>query len=345
MKTDILPRAEGFTFPAEWSGHRATWLTLPLNDESWPGMMNDVYDVYFRFMQTIALSERVAINVQNELMADFVREMADRYRISQDMIEMHINPSNDCWTRDHGPAFLKGIDGSKLLINWKFNAWGGKYRSDLDDQIPMRIAEIRNLPLITVDVVMEGGAVDFNGKGTVLTTRSCLLNPNRNPHLSQESIEKYIMNYYGAEKICWLEDGIAGDDTDGHVDDIARFVNEDTVVAMIEKNREDDNYEPLLNNRKILEEFRLPDGKPLNIIEIPMPPPVRFRNERLPASYANFYITNGHVVVPVFQSDKDEIALEILAGCFPGREVVGIDSRILIHGLGSFHCLSQQEPL
>jgi agmatine deiminase len=193
-------------------------------------------------------------------------------------------------------------------------------------------------------MVMEGGAVDFNGAGTLLTTRSCLLNPNRNPDLSAVEIEKRLMDYYGVEQVLWLEDGIAGDDTDGHIDDIARFVSKDTVVTMIENNESDPNFTPLRINRKLLSEFRLPDGKQINIIELPMPPPVCSGNDRLPASYANFYITNRHVIVPVFNVETDDKALEILSGCFPSREVVGIDSRVLIHGFGSFHCLCQQEP-
>jgi agmatine deiminase len=345
VDTKWIPRNEGYFFPAEWSTHRATWLTLPLNDESWPGMMNTVYEAFFNFIHILSLGEIVAINVQNEIMAGFVRDMAVNYRIDPDRIEIYLHPTNDCWARDHGPAFLKDRNGRKILINWKFNAWGNKYAYDLDDLIPAQIGKALDLPVVNVDMVMEGGAVEFNGAGTLLTTRQCLLNPNRNPHLSADEIETRLMNYYGVEQVLWLEEGIAGDDTDGHIDDIARFVNQDTVVTMIEKNKTDANYMPLLVNRKLLSEFRLADGKQLNVVEIPMPPPVCFQNERLPASYANFYITNRHVVVPVFETDADVLAIDILAKCFPSREVIGIDSRVLIHGFGSFHCLCQQEPL
>ncbi|MBR9999003.1 MAG: agmatine deiminase family protein [Cyclobacteriaceae bacterium] len=344
LNPDLIPRSQGYYFPAEWTQHRATWVTLPLNDGSWPGMMNTVYDAFFRFIQIISLSEIVAINVQNEIMAAFVDDMLNNYRIDPAKIELYLHPTNDCWARDHGPGFLKNKQGEKILLNWKFNAWGRKYAYDLDDLIPVRIGEALQLPVIDVGIVMEGGAVEFNGAGSLLTTRSCLLNPNRNPHLSAIEIENYLMNYYGVEKVLWLEDGIAGDDTDGHIDDIARFVKEDTVLAMIEKDKSDPNFQPLKTNRKLLSEFRLPGGKQLNIIELPMPPPVCYNDERLPASYANFYMTNGHVIVPVFQADTDDTAIEIISRCFPTREVTGIDSRVLIHGLGSFHCLSQQEP-
>jgi agmatine deiminase len=191
---------------------------------------------------------------------------------------------------------------------------------------------------------MEGGSVDFNGKGTILTTTACLLNKNRNPHLNQQQIETYLQNYYGAEQILWLGDGIVGDDTDGHIDDITRFVNEDTVVTVIEENRNDENYHILQENLQTLKTMRLLNGKQLNIIELPMPDAVVYDDQRLPASYANFYIGNAAVVVPTYQCDKDEKALEILQGCFPERKVIGIDSTDIIWGLGSFHCLSQQEP-
>jgi len=341
---NLIPKSEGFFFPAEWMKHRATWVTLPLNDESWPGRMEAVYDTFFQFIRIISLSEKVAINVHNDALAGFVKEMAGRYRIDPSQLEIYLHPTNDCWARDHGPAFLKNKKGEKLLVNWEFNAWGKKYAYDLDNQIPHRIGKALNLPVVDANLVMEGGAAEFNGEGTLLTTRSCLLHPNRNPGMSLPDIEKYLMNYYGVDQVLWLEDGIAGDDTDGHIDDLTRFVNEDTVVTMIEKDPSDPNYLPLKINRELLSSFRLLDGRKLNILEIPMPPPVFHYEDRLPASYANFYITNGHIIVPVFQTTADHQALEIIRHCFPDREVVGIHSNRLIRGLGSFHCLCQQEP-
>jgi agmatine deiminase len=343
-KVDMVPKSEGFSFPAEWTKHRATWVTLPLNDESWTGRMETVYDTFFRFVRIISLSEKVAINTHNDAMTEFVRDMINRYGIDPLQIETYLHPSNDCWARDHGPAFLLNKNGEKLIVNWEFNAWGRKYAYNLDNQIPCRIGEALNLPVIDVNLVMEGGAVEFNGAGTVLTTRSSLMNPNRNPGLSSREIETYLINYYGVDQVLWLMEGIVGDDTDGHIDDVTRFVNEDSVVTMIEKDPSDPNYLPLKINRELLSSFRLSDGSKLNITEIPMPIPVLHYGKRLPASYANFYITNGHVIVPVFQSSTDEQALEILRHCFPDREVIGIESKYLIRGMGSFHCLCQQEP-
>ena len=234
----------------------------------------------------------------------------------------------------------------KAIVDWAYNAWGDKYPPyDLDDVIPTLIGEKLKLPVFYPNIIMEGGSVDFNGKGTLITTTACLLNKNRNPLLSQKQIEQYLVDYYGVENILWLGDGIAGDDTDGHIDDITRFVNADTVITVIEENRADQNYEPLQENLKELKKMRLENGQQINVVELPMPHNVVYEDQRLPASYANFYIDNVYVVVPVFRDDKnDQRALDILQGCFKDRKVVGLDSTDLIWGLGSFHCLSQQEP-
>jgi agmatine deiminase len=271
-------------------------------------------------------------------------------------IEFYFNESNDAWCRDHGPAFLiqrrytsnaqHSVSNAKAIVDWGYNAWGGKYPPfDLDDVIPTKIAEHFNLPLFTPPIVMEGGSVEFNGAGTILTSRACLLNENRNPHLNQAQIETYLKEFYGAEQVLWVGDGIVGDDTDGHIDDITRFVNEDTVLTAIESNPLDENYILLQENLNELREMRLLDGRPLNIIKLPMPSPVIYEDTRLPASYANFYIANAAVIVPTFRDVNDQIALEIIQQAFPDREVIGIDSTDIIWGLGSFHCLSQQEPL
>jgi agmatine deiminase len=232
-----------------------------------------------------------------------------------------------------------------MIVDWGYNAWGGKYPPfDLDDVIPTLIAKQYNIPVVHPGIVMEGGSVEFNGKGTLLTTRACLLNPNRNPHLNQSQIEEYLTNYYGVNHILWLGDGIVGDDTDGHIDDLTRFVNIDTVVTIVEENRNDDNYEILQDNLKELKTLRLENGNQLNIVELPMPAAVVYDDQRLPASYANFYIANKYVVVPTFRDKNDDKALTILQSCFPDRKVFGLDSTDIIWGLGSFHCLSQQEP-
>jgi agmatine deiminase len=234
---------------------------------------------------------------------------------------------------------------SKAIIDWNINAWGGKYPPyDLDDVIPTKIAQALQLPFFNPGIIMEGGSVDFNGAGAVLTSKCCLLNPNRNPHLNQEQIEQYLMDYYGVDQVLWVSEGIVGDDTDGHIDDTVRFVNEDTVVTVVEENVLSENYDLLQQNLKELKAMRLLNGKALNVIELPMPADVIYEGQMLPASYANFYISNGHVIVPTYKCAQDDKAMQIIQSCFTDREVVGIDSTDIIWGLGSFHCLSQQEP-
>jgi agmatine deiminase len=291
--------------------------------------------------------ELVRINVKNEQMAAFAKQQLSLVGADLNRIGFFEFPTNDAWCRDHGPAFVINPDTKqKAIVDWGYNAWGGKYPPyDLDDLIPTKIGEHFGLQVYHPGIVMEGGSVDFNGKGTVLTTTACLLNKNRNPHLNQQQIEEYLQNYYGVEQVLWLGDGIVGDDTDGHIDDITRFVNEDTVVTVVEENKNDENYHILQENLQTLKTMRLLNGKQLNIIELPMPDAVIYDDQRLPASYANFYIANSAVVVPIYRSKNDDKALDILQGCFPEHKVVGIDSTDIVWGLGSFHCLSQQEPI
>ena len=262
-------------------------------------------------------------------------------------VEFYFHPTNDAWCRDHGPAFLINPRAAqkKVVVDWGYNAWGDKYPPyDLDDVIPTLIAKHFNLPVYHPGIVMEGGSVEFNGAGTILTSTACLLNPNRNPQLNQEKIEEFLRSYYGIEQILWVDEGIVGDDTDGHIDDTVRFVNEDTVLTVIESRKDDENYDLLQTNLQQLKKMRLLNGKQLNIVELPMPDAVTWEDQRLPASYANFYIANKSVIVPTFRCDTDDKALQIIQQCFPTRNVVGIDSTEIIWGLGSFHCLSQQEP-
>lgn len=336
-----------YRFPAEWEKHEATWLTWPYLDDSFPGKMERIYPSYISFIKEISKGEIVRINVPDENEMEKIIDLLLLADVDPSQVEMFLNPTNDVWCRDHGPAFIVSsyADAKKAIVNWEFNAWGNKYPADLDNQIPLKIATHFNLPVFSPGIVMEGGSVEFNGKGTLITTTACLLNKNRNPQLSQKEIEQYLCNFYGVSQVLWLEDGIAGDDTDGHVDDITRFVNEDTVVTVVEDNEGDENYKPLQENREKLKNFRLPDGKALKIVELPMPAPQYWEERRLPASYANFYICNASVIVPQFRCIQDEIALEILSSVFPDRNIVGIDSTDIVWGLGSFHCLSQQEPL
>lgn len=342
-----LPKDQGYSFPAEFALHEATWLSWPHKEDSWPGKIHLIYPYYSRFVKYLAMSEKVRINVNDLSMRTFAENCLQEAGVDLNMVEFFFHPTNDAWCRDHGPAFIVNAkaENKKVIVDWGYNAWGNKYPPyDLDDIIPTLVAKHFDLPVYHPGIVMEGGSVDFNGAGTLITSTACLLNPNRNPHLNQAEIEKYLRDYYGVEQVLWVDEGIIGDDTDGHIDDTVRFVNEDTVLAAMEENRMDENYELLKKNISDLEKMRLISGKQLNIVELPMPDPVFYQNQRLPASYANFYISNKHVIVPIFRSANDEKALRIISSCFPERETVGIDSTEIIWGLGSFHCLSQQEP-
>ena len=342
-----FPKDKGYRFPAEWEPHRATWLSYPHEDSySWPGTLPRIFPFYHQFIREISKSERVCINIRDDVFLDMVKaELSDS---GQDMskIDFFIHPTNDAWCRDHGPAFLinPAAKDPLMIVSWKYNAWGELYPHDLDDLIPKRIGELFGIPVVYPGIVMEGGAVEFNGKGTLLTTTSCLLNKNRNPNLKIEQLEQYLRGYYGVEQILWLGQGIDGDDTNGHIDDLTRFFREDAVITMVEHDKSDPNHKVLRDNMKTLKSMRLLNGKQIDIVEIPLPPPVVFEGRRLPASYANFYITNKTVIVPTYRCKEDVKAISILEECFPDRQIIGIDSVEIIWGLGSFHCLSQQEP-
>lgn len=343
----LSPDALGYKFPAEFAEHEATWLSWPHKEASWPGKIDAIYPNYALFIKYLALSEKVRINVANEAMKQFALGHIEKAGANLAQVEFFMHSTNDAWCRDHGPAFLINpeADIKKVIVDWNYNAWGNKYPPyDLDDVIPTLIGNHFKIPVYNPGIVMEGGSVEFNGTGTLLTSTCCLLNENRNPHLNQHEIENYLHNFYGVDQILWVADGIVGDDTDGHIDDTVRFVNADTVITVVESNKQDENYELLQTNLKQLKGMRLLNDKQLNIVELPMPDAVIYEDQRLPASYANFYISNKHVIVPTFRSDKDDKALQIIQSCFPKREVVGIDSTDIIWGLGSFHCLSQQEP-
>lgn len=345
--TQHTPKDLGYYFPAEFAPHTATWLSWPHKEASWPCKINTIYPSYAKFIKELTKGEKVNINVANEAMKTFAIGHLQKEDVDLSKVEFFFHPTNDAWCRDHGPAFLinPALDIKKVIVDWGYNAWGNKYPPyDLDDVIPTLIGKHFNIPVYNPGIVMEGGSVEFNGKGTVMTSTACLLNPNRNPHLNQAQIEKYLCEYYGMDQVLWVDEGIVGDDTDGHIDDTVRFVNEDTVITVIEENKNDENYELLQHNLRQLKEMRLLSGKQLNIIELPMPEELIYEDQRLPCSYANFYIANKSVIVPTFRSDRDEKAMRIIQDAFPGREVVGIDSTDIIWGLGSFHCLSQQEP-
>ena len=328
--------------------HEATWLSWPHKEASWPGKIDAIYPNYSLFVKYLAQSEKVRINVVDAAMQSSATAHLVKAGVNMDQVSFYLHPTNDAWCRDHGPAFLinPAADQKKVIVDWNYNAWGNKYPPyDLDDVIPTLIGKHFDIQVYHPGIIMEGGSVEFNGSGTILTSTSCLLNPNRNSHLNRDQIENYLFDYYGANQVLWVEEGIVGDDTDGHIDDTIRFVNEDTVLTVVESNKQDENYTILQDNLAQLKKMRLLNVKQLNIVELPMPDAVIYEDQRLPASYANYYISNKYVIVPTFRSAMDDKALTIIAEAYSNREVVGIDSTDIIWGLGSFHCLSHQEPL
>lgn len=340
------PKIENFYFPAEWHPHEATWLSFPINKDTWENRFEKIYPSYLKFISTISKSEMVKINANDTKTIKIIEGLFEKFEIDTTNIKLYEHQTNDSWCRDHGPAILiNRYNSQRLIIDWEYNAWGGKYPPfDADNNIPKQMANVLNLPYVSPGIIMEGGSVEFNGAGTIMTSKSCLLNKNRNPTLNQSQIEEYLSIFYGVDQILWVEDGIIGDDTDGHIDDTVRFVAEDKVITMVESKKSDENHQILKENLELLKKMRLLSGKQLDIIEIEMPEPVIDNGERLPASYANFCITNQNIIVPTYRSKNDDKALEIIQSCFKEREVVGIDSTEIIWGLGSFHCLSQQEP-
>ncbi|HCL82966.1 MAG TPA: agmatine deiminase [Chitinophagaceae bacterium] len=341
------PKDLGYRFPAEFEPHAATWLSWPHKEATWPGKIESIYSSYCLFIKALSEQEEVHINVLHESMKAIAAEKLKAVSANMERVRFFMHPTNDAWCRDHGPAFLVNPAAAqpKIVIDWNYNAWGNKYPPfDLDDRIPTLVANAYRIPVLYPEIIMEGGSVDFNGKGTLITSESCLLNKNRNPHLDRSGIEAYLEAYYCVDQVLWIKEGIVGDDTDGHIDDTVRFINEDSVLAVVEENQSDDNYEILQRNLADLKTMRLLNGKQLNVIELPMPDKIVYEDLRLPASYANFYIANGLVVVPTFRCDQDDRALRIIQDAFPERKVTGIDSTDIIWGLGSFHCLSQQEP-
>jgi agmatine deiminase len=342
------PAQLGYRMPAEWEPHRGTWLSWPHKAASWPGKFGPVPGIFATMVRALADREEVHINVAGPAMEGSVRALLTDQGAEAGNVYFHHNPTNDAWCRDHGPIFLQRTHAGhreQAIIDWGYNAWGGKYPPyDLDDVVPTRIGAELGLPVFEPGIVMEGGSIDVNGRGTLLTTEACLLNPNRNPQLDRARIEQYLRDYLGVAKILWLGDGIAGDDTDGHVDDLTRFVDERTVVTVVEHDPADDNYAPLQENLERLRGMTDQDGRALRVVTLPMPRALRYEGQRLPASYANFYIANGIVLLPTYDPPRDEEAFATLRSLFPGRDVVGIDCTDLVWGLGAIHCVTQQWP-
>jgi agmatine deiminase len=338
------PASLEYRMPAEWEPHTATWLSWPRREGiSFPESFDRVLPSLRALAEGLIESEEVRINVSNGAHEAEARSVLSG--LPMERITFYRVPTNEPWCRDHGPIFLTRDREPRLaVVDWDYNAWGNKYPPfDLDEVVPTRLGEILKLPVFYPHMILEGGSIDVNGRGALLTSESCLLNKNRNPNLSRNEVEQRLRDYLGVNDILWLGDGIDGDDTDGHIDDLTRFVSERTVVTVVEENREDENYEPLQQNLARLHDMKI-DGRKLDILTLPMPKKIVREGLRLPASYANFYIANTRVLVPTFADPNDEPALSVLRECFPDRRVIGIDCRELIWGLGTFHCLTQQQP-
>ena len=350
------PRQLGYRMPAEWEPHEATWLAWPHNASDWPGKFQSIPWLYVEIVRLLAVRERVHLIVENAAMERRVTGMLNRAGANLDQVSFHHWATDRAWTRDSGSLFVRNAEGQVAITNWRFNAWA-KYKNwRLDDQIPSRAAELLSLPCWQPSVtmpdgtkqrlVLEGGSIDTNGQGVLLTTEECLLSKvqQRNPGIGREQLERAFHDYLGIEQVIWLNRGVAGDDTHGHVDDITRFVAPDTIVTVVEPNRADENWEPLEENLERLHETRNHDGRPFRIVTLPMPAPVIYDGQRLPASYGNFYLANGLVLVPTFNDPQDRHALNTLAELFPSRKVIGIYCGDFIWGLGALHCASQQQP-
>lgn len=340
------PAALGFRMPAEWETQAATWLSWPHKRATWPGQFRPVPYAFARIVAQISRFQEVRINASPALQPR-ARRLCATAGADLARVIFHSHPTNDAWCRDHGPIFVKRDDtGEVALTDWRFNAWGEKYRPyDLDDAIPARIARRLGLRRFVHTMVLEGGSIDVNGRGLLLTSEQCLLNPNRNPLLTRREIEVNLHDFLGVKKVLWVGEGVVGDDTDGHIDDIARFFEPEGIVGATESNPRDANYRALRGVWERLQSFRAPGGRKFRLVPLPMPQSVAFQGRRVPASYANFLILNGAVLVPTFrQKKRDAQACEILGGCFPGREIVPVDCYHIIWGLGTIHCLTQQQP-
>jgi agmatine deiminase len=341
------PNDATFRMPAEWETHAATWLSWPHKRESWPGIFERIPRVWGSMIRALRGSEEVRL-----LCGDAAMEDEARRELGGDLTGVRVFriPTNDAWIRDYGPIFVRAPEVSTAregvaLTAWGFNSWGGKYGPwDLDETVPAKIGGALDFPVHETGMILEGGSIDSDGEGTILTTESCLLHPNRNPSLDRRQIERRLGRWLGARKVLWLGEGIVGDDTDGHVDDLTRFVAPGRVVTAVETDATDENYRPLQENRERLRGMTDAAGRKLEVIDLPMPTPVHHEGHRCPASYANFLIANAAVLVPTFRSPRDETALGIIRDLFPDRRVAGIDCHDMVWGLGAVHCVSHEQP-
>jgi agmatine deiminase len=339
------PRERGFHMPAEWEPHAAVWLSWPHDRESFPHL-EQAERAFADFVAEIQESEPVELQVLNAAMQERAARLLQDRRADLKRIRFRQNDYADIWFRDYGPIFVVKREARELaLVKWNFNSWGNKYDALLkDDNVPYAMNERLRLAMFKPGIVLEGGSIEVNGRGTVLTTEQCLLNSNRNPALGKAEIARYLADYLGASHVVWLKDGIEGDDTDGHIDDIARFVNPTTILCAFQDDERDPDHRPLKENYELLRQATDQDGNPLSVIKLPVPGWVGDAEGRLPASYANFYIGNTKVLVPLFGKENDRKALGVLQSVFPGRKVVGINALYLVYGFGTFHCMSQQQP-
>jgi agmatine deiminase len=349
MKSDIpgkTPEGSGYMMPAEWEKHEGIWLAWPHDPDTFPDRVEKVENIYVQIIKSMLGSEQVHLLVKDDPMKIRVARVFKENNINCDKIHFFIFDYADVWIRDYGPIFVTSKQKDSLaMVRWRFNAWGEKYEDLIKDTaIPAKINRAMQLPCFDPQMVLEGGSIDVNGKGTLLTTEQCLLNRNRNPDLSKQEIEDKLKDYLGVTHIIWLRNGVYGDDTDGHIDDIARFVNPTTIVCAYEEDEADVNYPFLKENYELLLEAKDQDGNQLDIIKMPMPGFVGDDEGRLPASYTNFYIGNTVVLAPIFGHDNDQQALDILKCVFPGRTVVGILCNDLVYGFGAIHCITQQQP-
>lgn len=353
----------GYRMPAEWEPHQGTILTWPHSPKRdghhphWPGLFETVPSIWARMVKELEQGEEVHIVIHDDETEGIARKEMKAANVQGDRVHLHRIPNEFAWARDHGPIVVTNNKRGRMFLDWGYNAWGGQWEYELDDQIPTKLAGKLKEKSMTIPMILEGGSIDVNGLGTLMTTEDCLLNPNRNPHLTKEQIERQLKDHLGVTNILWLGKGIMGDDTSGHVDDLARFVGPRTVVTIVAHNPDDPDAAPLTENLRRLRSMKDQDGEPLSIVTIPQPKPVLIDRApskgeytpgvgfRIPASYANFYIANECVLLPIWGDPNDDAAIAVLKKCFPGRRIVPVDSRILTWGWGSFHCVTQQIPV
>lgn len=328
-----------FRMPAEWEPHEGTWLAWPHEKSDWPGKFPPVPWVYCEIVRHLSREERVHILVNDRAAERSVRKLLKKAHVPTDRVDFFHCRTDRSWTRDFCPTFVRDENQATVILDWKFNGWAKYENSATDDAVPAQMAARIGMERVEPGIVLEGGSIDVNGSGLLLTTEECLLSKvqERNPGMTRADYEDVFRKYLGVERTIWLKRGIAGDDTHGHVDDLARFVGADTIVIAAEENPDDENFEPLQENLRLLQQ------EPLRVVPLPMPAPVYFDGQRLPASYANFYIANNLVLVPTFNDPNDRLALNTLAELFPGRKVTGIHAVDLVLGLGTLHCLTQQQ--